>query len=467
MKTAVVLSAGLGTRLRPLTDTCPKPMVPVAGVPLLERTVRHLAAHGFTRICVNLHHLSHVVREAFGDGSALGVRMAYSEEPELLGTAGALNAFRVHLHDPFLVWYGDVLSDFDVTAMKAFHQRSRGMATVGLYRVDNPTQCGLVDMDATGRIGRFVEKPPVAFTDLANAGVYICEPEVLGFVPATGFSDFGHDVFPAMLAAGAPLYGYAIEAPLIDIGSPEKLARANAMLAKAPDPAPACLALQEFDSEAFRQDYYRVTRQDYPALARQLARLREGGKPFLADAKLPAADIEGAKALMRLGFLKVCAQVTFSRDLTGVAAVASGEPAGASELPEDELDAHAANFPFSRFGLDPNVTLEERVRHQRKWIANTMRSAEVLKFMEPGGFVSFRKRGEAVAIDLVSVLPRARGRGSLLLGRLAGWAAGQGFKRIDVTTEAENLTACLFYEKNGYRLSGAAAAFHMRRGVEE
>ncbi|GFK94223.1 UTP--glucose-1-phosphate uridylyltransferase [Fundidesulfovibrio magnetotacticus] len=231
MKTAVVLCAGLGTRLRPLTDTCPKPMVPVAGVPVLERTVRHLAAHGFTDVCVNLHHLPHKVRAHFGDGHAFGVRLHFSDEPELLGTAGALNAFRPLLRQPFLVWYGDVLSAFDVSALTRAHQASGAQATVGLYRVDNPTQCGLVDLDGAGRITRFVEKPPVAFTDLANAGVYACEPSVLDFIPPQGFSDFGRDVFPAMLAAGAELHGHAIDEPLIDVGSPEKLERANALYA--------------------------------------------------------------------------------------------------------------------------------------------------------------------------------------------------------------------------------------------
>ena len=227
MKTAVVLSAGLGTRLRPLTDTCPKPMVPVAGMPLLERTVRHLAAHEVTDVCVNLHHLPHVVRDHFADGSAFGVRLHFSVESELLGTAGALNAFRAFLSEPFLVWYGDVLSDFDVSALVRHHRATGALATVGLYRVDNPTQCGLVDMDETGRITRFVEKPPVAFTDLANAGVYACEPGVLDFISPSGASDFGQDVFPSMLKAHAPLYGYPIEERLIDIGSHEKLARAE------------------------------------------------------------------------------------------------------------------------------------------------------------------------------------------------------------------------------------------------
>lgn len=227
MKTAVVLSAGLGTRLRPLTDTCPKPMVPVAGVPLLERTVRHLAAHGFTDICINLHHLPEAVRDHFPGDTAYGARLHFSVETELLGTAGALNAFRGMLEEPFLVWYGDVLSEFDVTDFIRYHEQKGGLATVGLYRVDNPTQCGLVDMDGNSRITRFVEKPPVAFTDLANAGVYACQPEVLAHVPVTGFSDFGKDIFPALLSAGAPMFGYSIEDCLIDIGSPEKLARAN------------------------------------------------------------------------------------------------------------------------------------------------------------------------------------------------------------------------------------------------
>lgn len=227
MKTAVVLSAGLGTRLRPLTDTCPKPMVPVAGAPLLERTVRHLAAHGVTDVCVNLHHLPEVVMGHFSGGEFAGARLHFSLEPELLGTAGALNAFREQLSGPFLVWYGDVLSEFDVSAFIRYHATKGGLATVGLYRVDNPTQCGLVDMDGSARITRFVEKPPVAFTNLANAGVYACEPDVLDFIPPEGFFDFGKDVFPAMLGAGAALYGYPIEDVLIDIGSPEKLGRAN------------------------------------------------------------------------------------------------------------------------------------------------------------------------------------------------------------------------------------------------
>lgn len=220
-----------------------------------------------------------------------------------------------------------------------------------------------------------------------------------------------------------------------------------------------CLARQDFDSQAFGLDYYRVVRFEYPALARELASLRGA---FMADAKLPARDIGGAKALMGLGFRKVCVQPTYALDLSGAAGVAAGEPSEQAELLPEELDAHAANFPFSRFGLDHLVADAQRIAHQRKWIGNSMSSRGVLKFLEPGAFVSFKVRDDAAVIDLISVLPSARGRGSLLLGRLRAWAASKGLARVAVTTESENVPACLFYQKNDYRLEGAAVAFHLR-----
>jgi GNAT superfamily N-acetyltransferase len=222
-----------------------------------------------------------------------------------------------------------------------------------------------------------------------------------------------------------------------------------------------CLTRQDFDSEAFGLDYYRVTQFDYVALSGELASLPT---PFMADAKLPAQDIDGSKQLQKIGFCKVCVQPTFVADLSGMSGTAAGEPQGAVELHQPELDAHAANFPFNRFGLDPQITEDERVEHQRRWISNSMASDKILKFMEQGAFVSFKLRESEVVIDLVSALPSARGRGSLLLGRLKTWAAFKGYTRIEVTTESENVPACLFYEKNGFRLAGAAVAFHMRRG---
>ncbi|MBI4805535.1 MAG: GNAT family N-acetyltransferase [Desulfovibrio sp.] len=223
-----------------------------------------------------------------------------------------------------------------------------------------------------------------------------------------------------------------------------------------------CLARQGFDSEAFGLDYYRVTRFDYDALAGELASLPS---PFMADAKLPAQDVAGSKELQKMGLRKICVQPTFVADLSGMSGAAAGEPQGAVEFPQSELDAHAANFQYNRFGLDPLITDGERIEHQRRWIFNSMASTEIMKFLDQGAFVSFKLRESVVVIDLVSALPSARGRGSLLLGRLKSWAAFNGYTRIEVTTESENVPACLFYEKNGFRLAGAAVAFHMRRGM--
>lgn len=222
-----------------------------------------------------------------------------------------------------------------------------------------------------------------------------------------------------------------------------------------------CLARQGFDSEAFGLNYYRVVHFDYDALAREFSALTP---PFMIDAKLPAQDIAGSKCLQDLGFRKVCVQPTYVLELTGTPGVAVGEPLGKVDMAQADLKAHAANFPFSRFGLDPQVTDAERIAHQRMWLVNTMASNDILKFVEQSAFVSFRTREGAVVIDLVSALASARGKGSLLLGRLKAWAAFKGYSHIEVTTECENILACLFYQKNGFRLDRAVAAFHIRRG---
>lgn len=230
---ALILAAGLGTRLRPLTDVMPKPMVPLAGRPLLEHLLRLCARCGVRDVAVNLHYLPEVVTAHCGDGGAFGVRLRYGRETELLGTAGAVNNFRDFFSEPFFVIYGDVYFEVDLAAVAAVHEAKGATATVGLYRVDNPTECGLVDRDSEGRILRFVEKPPVAFTDLANAGLYAMSPKVLDSIPEAGFCDFGHDVFPALLAAGEPLYGHVLDGYVMDIGSPQKYERAKRHVAAA------------------------------------------------------------------------------------------------------------------------------------------------------------------------------------------------------------------------------------------
>lgn len=236
---ALILAAGKGTRLGQLTAEYPKPMLAVAGRPLLAYTIEWLRNHGVTQIAINLHHAAEVIQNYFGDGEAFGVQITYSYEPELLGTAGAAKQLESFLDERFAVVYGDVFTNIDLTLLAARHVASVGAAacgaTLSLYRVPNPTECGLVDIDERGRVHRFVEKPPAdqVFTDLANAGVLLCEPGVLSLVPAARVYDFGRDLLPTLLADHCPVFGFPI-APdeyVIDIGTPSGYARAQALAA--------------------------------------------------------------------------------------------------------------------------------------------------------------------------------------------------------------------------------------------
>jgi len=226
----MILAAGMGTRLQPLTNECPKPLLPVGDRPVLAHIIRWLGHHKVTEIAVNLHHRAEAVTDYFGDGRDYGVRLHYSIEESLLGTAGALTSFADFLDTTFVVVYGDVLTNLDLESMLAFHRRKKASLTLALYRVDDPSRCGLVDMDAQQRIRQFIEKPETdqIFTDLANGGIYIIEPAVVGQIPMNQFYDFGHDLFPKLLAQDVPFYGYPIgDAYLIDMGTLETYAQAR------------------------------------------------------------------------------------------------------------------------------------------------------------------------------------------------------------------------------------------------
>ncbi len=235
---ALVLAAGEGTRLRPLTLDRPKPMVPIAGKPLLDITLGWLRDQGIHDIAINLHYKPQVITDYFGDGQAYGVNLHYSHEETILGTAGAARAIRDWVDASTLVLvYGDVLTDLDLRAMLDFHRDAQrrdpsAAITMSLYHVPNPTEVGLVGMDESGKVNRFLEKPKPeeVFTDLANAGVLIMEPDVIDLIPENAFCDFGLHVFPMLLRAGLSIYGWVIpdHTYLLDIGSPEKYAQANA-----------------------------------------------------------------------------------------------------------------------------------------------------------------------------------------------------------------------------------------------
>ena len=220
----MILAAGEGTRLRPLTLTLPKPMVPVANTPLLVRTVELLRSQGVQQLAVNLYHKPEAIRAHFGTA------LTYSDETELLGTAGGVKRLEGFLDTTFAVLYGDNLYDFALEPLVRFHRESGALATIATFETPNPTACGLVVTDSAGRVTRFQEKPRAeeVFTNTANAGVYILEPEVLASIPEGIACDFGKDIFPALLerapgrVVALPLGGY-----LRDTGTPENYRQAN------------------------------------------------------------------------------------------------------------------------------------------------------------------------------------------------------------------------------------------------
>ena len=220
---AVVLVGGEGTRLRPLTLETPKPMVPVMNMPFLERTLRRLGEAGIDDVILPAGYLPEAITSYFGDGSKLGLRLRYVIEETPLGTAGALKNVERYIDGPFFVLNGDVLTSLDLRAMMDFHQRSGGVGTLHLIRVEDPSAFGCVVHDANNRVSAFVEKPPPgsAPTDEVNAGTYLLEREVLDRIPAGRPVSIERETFPALIAAGRPLYAFTTDDYWIDLGKPE------------------------------------------------------------------------------------------------------------------------------------------------------------------------------------------------------------------------------------------------------
>jgi mannose-1-phosphate guanylyltransferase len=238
---AMVLAAGLGTRLRPITYEMPKPMVPVANRPVMEHILRLLARHGFTETIANLHWFPELIEERFGDGSACGVELLYSREERLLGTSGGVRNASGFLGDSFLIISGDALTDIDLAEMRRFHESHDGIATLATKRVADTSQFGVAITGADGRIQGFQEKPEPAeaLSDLANCGIYMFDAEIFDFFPAPGtskaagpgdpdgFADWAMDVFPRLLEGDVPFYSHEVDAYWNDIGNLEELRAGN------------------------------------------------------------------------------------------------------------------------------------------------------------------------------------------------------------------------------------------------
>jgi len=225
---AVLLCAGEGTRLRPLTDTTPKAMLPLDGAPLIDHTLHWLRWHGITDVAINLHHLPHAITGYVGDGSRWGLRVWYSHEPELLGTAGALLPMADWLTEdrkPFVVAYGDKYMQADLTALVEFHRRKAALVTIAVHETDRPRGAGLVKMEGGGRIVKYIEKPDEPFSKWANAGLYVCDWEIVPRLPGWTPCDWGKDVFERIVQSRyrqGMFYAHPLPGLAMDIGTPAR-----------------------------------------------------------------------------------------------------------------------------------------------------------------------------------------------------------------------------------------------------
>ena len=218
----MILAAGVGSRLDPLTRNVPKPLVPIVNRPVMEYLVELLKKHDFTEIVVNLHYLGEQIEEYFGDGARWGVKIHWQREEKLWGDAGSVKRAQEFLQDDtFVVIGGDDLTDMDLTRLVRNHREKGALATIALSLVDDPSEYGIVLMNEDSRITRFLEKPKgeVIFSNTANTGVYVFQPEIFELIPRGTFYLFGKQVFPLLLEQHLPLYGQLTAAYWKDVGN--------------------------------------------------------------------------------------------------------------------------------------------------------------------------------------------------------------------------------------------------------
>lgn len=227
---ALLLAAGRGERLRPLTDRVPKPMVPIGGEPLLKHQILLLRNHGIREILINLFHRSHVITDYFGNGEKFGVKIDYFPEKILLGTAGTALKLRGHFPDRFMVFYGDNLTNCDLTGLMNHHQRQRPLGTIAVFdrdQVPNSAMAGgRVLLSEGGEIRAFQEGDGLD-SPWVNAGIYVLEPAIFDFIPDKVPCDFGNDVFQRVLLAQKRLAAFSLQGYLFGIDTNEAYQKAK------------------------------------------------------------------------------------------------------------------------------------------------------------------------------------------------------------------------------------------------
>ena len=229
---AMILAAGEGTRLKPLTLKTPKILLPLANEPLLKHILTWLTRNGCSELAINLHHLPKDIKTYLENGSLFGLKRVYfSLEKTLLGTAGGVKQVEAFFTSTFVVVYGDVVPMFNLDNMIRFHREREAIVTMALVEMPKPWEVGIVEVDESGKVYSFIEKPTHKSMrgNLGNGGVYILEKEVLSHIPNGQNYDFGHDVFPELLELKLPIYGYRIPAGenLIDIGDFDRYQQAK------------------------------------------------------------------------------------------------------------------------------------------------------------------------------------------------------------------------------------------------
>lgn len=225
---AMIMAAGVGSRLMPLTTDIPKPMVPIVNVPVMEYCVRLLKNHGVEEIIANTHYLPKVITDYFSDGGKFSVNLRYSYEEQLLGTAGGVKNNSWFLDETFIIVSGDALTNINLTEMYKFHKEKGALATLALKPVKDVTQFGVVVTDRNYKVTAFQEKPKKseALSNLVNTGIYIFEPEIFEYIPE-GFYDFGKELFPKLVELNERIFGYPTQDYWCDVGSLNVYKQAN------------------------------------------------------------------------------------------------------------------------------------------------------------------------------------------------------------------------------------------------
>ena len=234
---AMLLAAGKGTRLRPLTYDCPKCLMPLAGRPLIDWTLRWIRHAGVRECMINLHYLPDMVKEFVGDGERYGLGVHYSYEPELLGTAGAVKKVADFFDGPFYVIYSDNFCQWDLKKLKEVfrgEEERQAAGAVAVHWQEYVTQSGMVELDGDNRILRLIEKPRAeeVTSHYVSSGFFYLDPKVFDYIPENVFCDFGFHVFPAMLRAGERIYGVKMEDTIIGIDTVEAYEKANELAKK-------------------------------------------------------------------------------------------------------------------------------------------------------------------------------------------------------------------------------------------